>query len=43
MAVLDGPVGPVTAEVPFDETVNNGEAQGYAFEWVRELLAPHGV
>ncbi len=38
MAVLDGPVGAVTAERAFDETVNDGQAQCFVFDWVRELL-----
>lgn len=38
MAALDGPAGHPMEETAFDETVNNGESQGYAFEWVRELL-----
>jgi len=38
MAVLDGPVGDVTAEAPFDETVHGGQAEGLGYEWVRELL-----
>ena len=43
MAVLDGPVGAVTAERPFDETVNGGEAECLVFDWVRELLRGAGV
>lgn len=38
MAKLDGPVGPVTKEVPFDESVNGGQAQARVYDWMRELL-----
>jgi 2,3-bisphosphoglycerate-independent phosphoglycerate mutase len=38
MVKLDGPVGPVGREAPFDETVNGGVAQGRGHEWIRELL-----
>ncbi len=38
MAILDGPVGPATAEQPFDELVNSGRAQGLAYEILNDLL-----
>ena len=38
MAVLDGPVGPVTREAAFDENVNNGKAEIKVYDWIRELL-----
>ncbi len=38
MAWLDGPVGPVSAVAPFDESVHGGQADGLAYEVIRELL-----
>jgi 2,3-bisphosphoglycerate-independent phosphoglycerate mutase len=38
MAVLDGPVGPVTDQASFDESCNNGKAEVMAHDWVQELL-----
>jgi 2,3-bisphosphoglycerate-independent phosphoglycerate mutase len=38
MVVLDGPVGEVTEEAAFDETVNGGVSQGMAQPWIRSLL-----
>ncbi len=38
MAVLDGPVGNVNAEAPFDESCNDGKLNVMAHEWVQELL-----
>jgi 2,3-bisphosphoglycerate-independent phosphoglycerate mutase len=38
IAVLDGPIGPVTEEAAFDESCNGGEAQGQAHEVIDELL-----
>lgn len=41
MVKLDGPVGTVSREAPFDETIHGGVAQCRGHEWVRELLRPH--
>lgn len=38
MVKLDGPVGPATAEMPYDETYNNGSAEIRGHTWLRELL-----
>ena len=38
IAVLDGPVGPVTAEAAFDETCNGGVAQMMVYDWVAKQL-----
>ena len=38
MVKLDGPVGLVQREAPFDETIHGGEAQCRGHEWIRELL-----
>ncbi len=38
MAHLCGPVGTVSKELPFDETVNNGISQGMACAWMQEIL-----
>ena len=38
MAVLDGPVGAVTAEADFDEFRNGGQAEVRANEWIDALL-----
>lgn len=38
MAVLDGPVGNVSREAAFDETVNGGKAEIKVYDWIRELL-----
>ena len=38
MARLDGPVGPATAEKPFDEFLNNGVPEKMAYEWIQQLL-----
>ena len=38
MVKLDGPVGPVNREAPFDETIHGGMAQCRGHEWIRELL-----
>ncbi|OGV44990.1 MAG: cofactor-independent phosphoglycerate mutase [Lentisphaerae bacterium GWF2_57_35] len=38
LAYLDGPVGLVSREAPFDETVNGGKAEVMAFDLIRELL-----
>jgi 2,3-bisphosphoglycerate-independent phosphoglycerate mutase len=38
IAVLDGPVGPVTAEAAFDETCNGGVAQMMVYDWVTQQL-----
>ena len=41
LAVLDGPLShPAVREADFDETVNGGQAQGLAFEWIARNLAP---
>ncbi len=39
MAVLEGPVGPVTDEAPFDESVLDGLPQEKAYECIRRVLA----
>ena len=36
--VLDGPVGPTTAEAPFDETCHGGVAQMMVYDWVARQL-----
>jgi 2,3-bisphosphoglycerate-independent phosphoglycerate mutase len=36
---VDGPVGRVNEEAPFDEFLNGGKAQCMAHDWIRELLA----
>ena len=38
MAKLDGPVGPVQNEQPFDEFVHGGIAEIKVYDWMRELL-----
>ena len=38
LARLDGPVGKVEKEAPFDESLNGGKAQANAWVWVAELL-----
>ena len=38
MVKLDGPVGPVTAEAPYDETLHDGIAECRGHTWLRELL-----
>lgn len=38
MIKLDGPVGPVTAEAAFDESVHGGKAETPVYTWMRELL-----
>ena len=38
MAKLDGPVGPVQNEQPFDEFVHGGIAGIKVYDWMRELL-----
>ena len=38
LAVLDGPVGNVNDEAPFDESCNDGKMNVMAHEWVQELL-----
>lgn len=38
LAVLEGPVGPVTAEAPFDETCHGGQAEAFAWEWIDQIL-----
>lgn len=38
MAVLRGPVGNIDAQAKFDETVNNGNVQGLACEWIQQIL-----
>jgi hypothetical protein len=38
MAHLRGPVGAMSKEVPFDETVNEGISQGMACAWMQEIL-----
>lgn len=41
IVVLDGPVGPVTAEAAFDENCNGGVAQMMVYDWVaRQLRTP---
>ena len=42
LAVLDGPVGEVTQETAFDESVNNGVSQGMAQPWIASLLRERG-
>lgn len=42
IAVLDGPVGEVTREIPFDETVNGGVSEGMAQPWIKSLLKDRG-
>jgi 2,3-bisphosphoglycerate-independent phosphoglycerate mutase len=37
-AVLDGPVGQVHREAPFDETLNHGQSEILAHTWARTLL-----
>lgn len=39
IVVLDGPVGPVTAEAPFDENCNGGVAQMMVYDWVAQQLS----
>jgi 2,3-bisphosphoglycerate-independent phosphoglycerate mutase len=38
MAVLRGPVGALTTQAKFDETVNNEETQCLACDWIQEIL-----
>ena len=38
IVLLDGPVGAVTAEAPFDETLNGGRAQDVLHEWIARVL-----
>jgi 2,3-bisphosphoglycerate-independent phosphoglycerate mutase len=38
MAVMKGPVGENNAQAAFDETVNDGNAQGMACEWIQQIL-----
>lgn len=38
MVKLDGPVGPVTAEAPYDENIHDGIAECRGHTWLRELL-----
>jgi 2,3-bisphosphoglycerate-independent phosphoglycerate mutase len=38
LALLEGPAGALHEEAPFDETCNQGMAQGFAHEWVDALL-----
>jgi 2,3-bisphosphoglycerate-independent phosphoglycerate mutase len=38
LALLEGPAGALHEEAPFDETCNQGLAQGFAHEWVDALL-----
>lgn len=38
LARLDGPVGKLEKEAPFDESLNGGKAQANAWLWVAELL-----
>jgi 2,3-bisphosphoglycerate-independent phosphoglycerate mutase len=38
MAVLDGPVGVVSREAPFDESLNGGKAETTSWTWISELL-----
>ncbi len=38
MIKVDGPVGAVSAEAPFDEFVHGGKAEVRVYEWMRELL-----
>ena len=38
MIKLDGPVGKLTVEAPFDENVNGGKAEIMVYQWMRELL-----
>jgi len=40
MVKLDGPTGPLSREIAFDENVNGGKAEIRVFEWMRELLRP---
>jgi 2,3-bisphosphoglycerate-independent phosphoglycerate mutase len=40
LAVIDGPTGPLPETgTAFDETVNGGVAQGFAWDWIRKQLA----
>ncbi|MCF7864780.1 MAG: hypothetical protein K9L89_08325, partial [Kiritimatiellales bacterium] len=38
MAVLRGPVGNIDAQAKFDETVNNGNVQCLACDWIQQIL-----
>jgi 2,3-bisphosphoglycerate-independent phosphoglycerate mutase len=38
MAVLRGPVGDIDTQAKFDETVNNGDVQCLACDWIQEIL-----
>jgi 2,3-bisphosphoglycerate-independent phosphoglycerate mutase len=38
VACLEGPVGPLQREAPFDETAQGGRSEGLAHRWMRELL-----
>lgn len=38
IVVLDGPVGPITAEAAFDETCNGGVAEMMVYDWVSQQL-----
>jgi 2,3-bisphosphoglycerate-independent phosphoglycerate mutase len=42
LAVLNGPVGPVSKDAAFDESINGGRAQANSWEWVSELLRGAG-
>lgn len=39
MICVDGPTGPVDAQAPFDESINEGRAQGFAHDWISERLS----
>ena len=40
LAWIDGPVGPVDGEAPFDEFVDGGDAETTSWEWVDAVLRP---
>jgi 2,3-bisphosphoglycerate-independent phosphoglycerate mutase len=39
LTLVNGPIGAPEAEIPFDESVNDGQGQGFAHAWIREILS----
>ncbi|NKB23669.1 MAG: cofactor-independent phosphoglycerate mutase [Kiritimatiellae bacterium] len=39
LAILNGPSGPLTEEIPFDETLNDGKANAISHETIQKFLA----
>jgi 2,3-bisphosphoglycerate-independent phosphoglycerate mutase len=39
IAVIDGPTGPLTREIAFDETINGGIATGMVYDWIARQYA----